>query len=60
MFSLILSSWVLFGSTLATCAGVLPSFSAVETTTGCASTLPTAFTDAVPGEPNGEYACSDT
>uniref|UniRef100_A0A0D3G8I4 Uncharacterized protein n=2 Tax=Oryza TaxID=4527 RepID=A0A0D3G8I4_9ORYZ len=44
----------------ATCAGVFPSFSAVETTTGCASTLPTAFTDAVPGEPNGDLVCCHT
>lgn len=61
-FSLILASFVLFGSTLwpicspqrrATCAGVLPSFSATVTKIGFLST--SLLSHVVPGEPNGEY-----
>jgi hypothetical protein len=39
----------------ATCAGVLPSFSAIEMTTGSLRTLPLLHVE--PGEPSGEYAC---
>jgi hypothetical protein len=61
-FSLILPSCVLFGSTLwpicrpqrmASCAGVLPSFSATLTRIGFLRT--SLFNHVVPGEPKGEY-----
>ena len=64
IFSLILDSWTLFGSTLwalwiphlrATCAGDLLSFSAISTNIGSFKISP--FTQD-PGDPRGEYACT--
>ena len=63
-FSLILDSEVLFGSILwpfcspqrrATCAGVLPSLSAIALRIGFWRTSPPLKSEAVPNEPNGEY-----